>query len=191
MTTWRTRGLAFAAAMVVVRVLQGTLINVWQAQAGLINIVLLLIFLVCPLGWGVWDGRADATRNPDPDRRADLAMTWLLAGLTAGVLSGALSWLIALFYRGIYTGGLFNELTTFAAFTALIVFVLGVSGVAIGRWAVDRQIAKNPQRHHGLAANQDRADTDVFAAVQAEDIAAAETAAAGTAAQTPPPPACD
>ncbi|MBY0440671.1 MAG: B-4DMT family transporter [Mycobacteriaceae bacterium] len=169
MTTWMTRGLAFAAAMVVVRLLQGTLINVWQTHAGLINIVLLLIFLVGPLGWGIWDGRADATANPDPDRRADLAMTWLLAGLTAGGLSGVLSWLIGIFYHGMYTGGLFSELTTFAAFTALIVFVLGVGGVAVGHWVVDRQIAKQPPSHHGLAATQDRVDTDVFAAVQAQE----------------------
>jgi len=34
--------------------------------------------------WGISDGRADARANPDPDRRGDLAMTWLLAGLFAG-----------------------------------------------------------------------------------------------------------
>jgi len=61
-------------------------------------------------------------------------MTWLLAGLLAGVLSGAVSWLIALLYDGLYTGGLISELTTFAAFTALAVFLPGVIGVAIGRW---------------------------------------------------------
>ena len=46
--------------------------------------------------------------------------------LVAGILSGAVSWLIALLYKGIYTGGLLNEVTTFAAFTALLVFVPGI-----------------------------------------------------------------
>lgn len=50
------------------------------------------------------DGRADAKASPDPDRRQDLAMTWLLAGLVAGALSGAVAWLISLFYKAIYTG---------------------------------------------------------------------------------------
>lgn len=181
MTTWMTRGLAFAAAMVVVRLFQGTLINVWQTQAGLISIALLIIFLGGPIAWGVLDGRADATASPDPDRRADLAMTWLLAGLVAGVLSGAVSWLIGIFYNGLYTGGVFNELTTFAAFTALIVFVLGIGGVAVGRWIIDRQREKQPRSHHGLAAEADRADTDVFAAVRAE--AGSWTDGSGTQAQ--------
>ena len=110
------RGLVFAAAMVVVRLFQGALINAWQTQAGLISIVLLLLFLVGVVVWGVLDGRADARANRDPDRRQDLAMTWLLAGLIAGILSGAVSWVISLFYSGLYTGGLINEVTTFAAF---------------------------------------------------------------------------
>ena len=36
MTNWMLRGLVFGAAMVVVRLFQGTLISVWQTQAGLI-----------------------------------------------------------------------------------------------------------------------------------------------------------
>ena len=80
------RGLVFAGAMVVLRLVQGALINAWQTQSGLISIVLLLIFVVGVAFWGVRDGRADATANPDPDRRADLAMTWLLAELRWSLL---------------------------------------------------------------------------------------------------------
>ena len=129
MTNWMLRGLVFGAAMVVVRLFQGTLINVWQTQAALISIVLLILFLAGVVVWGVSDGRADAAANPDPDRRSDLAMTWLLAGLVAGVLSGAVTWLIGVFYKALYIGGLINELTVFAAFTALLVFLGGISGV--------------------------------------------------------------
>ncbi|WP_197514457.1 B-4DMT family transporter [Mycobacterium sp. E342] len=173
MTNWMLRGLVYAAAMVVVRLFQGALINAWQTQAGLFSVVLLLLFIIGVAVWGVLDGRADAIANPDPDRRRDLAMTWLLAGLVAGVLSGAVSWLIALVYKGLYTGGLINEVTTFAAFTALCVFLPGIIGVTIGRWRVDRN---PPPRRPG--ADEERADTDVFSAVRGDDAPTGEIPAA-------------
>jgi hypothetical protein len=169
MTYWMLRGLVFGGAMVVIRLFQGSLINVWQTQAGLISIVLLLLFLAGVVVWGVLDGRADAAANPDPDRRSDLAMTWLLAGLVAGVVSGAVTWLIGVFYKALYVGGLINELTVFAAFTALLVFLGGISGVALGRFLIDRSGAYTP--HHG-GGQEDRADTDVFAAVRSDEAAA-------------------
>ena len=46
MTNWMLRGLVFGAAMVVVRLFQGTLISVWQTHAALISIALLLLFIV-------------------------------------------------------------------------------------------------------------------------------------------------
>ncbi|WP_208619866.1 B-4DMT family transporter [Mycobacterium scrofulaceum] len=174
MRSWMLRGLVYAAAMVVVRLFQGALINAWQTQAGLFSVVLLLLFIIGVAVWGVFDGRADAIANPDPDRRRDLAMTWLLAGLLAGVLSGAVSWLIALVYKGLYTGGLINELTTFAAFTALCVFLPGIIGVTIGRWRVDRN---PPPRRPGT--DEERADTDVFSAVRGDDAPTGEIPAAG------------
>lgn len=192
MSSWMLRGLVFAAAMVVVRLFQGALINAWQTQAGLISIVLLLLFIAGVVVWGVLDGRADARANRDPDRRQDLAMTWLLAGLASGVLSGLVSWLISLFYSGLYTGGLINEVTTFAAFTALCVFLPGIIGVTVGRWRVDRQFEKEPEKHHGLGGNNERADTDVFSAVRADEAATgagqaeAQTSAVATAERDAP-----
>ncbi len=170
MNKWLLRGLVYAAAMVVVRLIQGALINAWQTQAGLISIVLLVLFVIGVVLWGVIDGRADARANPDPDRRQDLAMVWLLAGLVAGVLSGAVCWLIALFYQGLYTGGLLNEVTTFAAFTALLVFLPGIIGVTIGRWRVDRK----PDSGRSKREEQERADTDVFSAVRGDDAPTGE-----------------
>jgi hypothetical protein len=138
MNDWKLRGLVFAGLMVVVRLIQGALINTFQAQAGVISLVLVVLFVIGPVLWGLLDGRADARANPDPDRRRDLAMTWLLAGLVAGILSGAVCWLFGLFYTGLYTGGLGNEVTTFASFTALLVFIPASIGVAVGRVRVDR-----------------------------------------------------
>ncbi|BBX73971.1 B-4DMT family transporter [Mycobacterium shinjukuense] len=187
MKNWMLRGSVFAAAMVVVRLVQGALINAWQTQSGPISLVLLLLFVSGVVVWGAIDGRADAKANRDPDRREDLAMTWLLAGLASGLVGGALAWVISAFYPGIYTGGLLNEVTTFAAFTALVVFVFAISGVSVGRWVVDRQYEKEPVRHHGLAAQQERGDTDVFTAVRADESPTGEMAVPAPDAQAAAP----
>lgn len=184
MSNWMLRGLVLAAAMVIVRLFQGAMINAWQEWAMWISVILLLLFIICTVVWGVRDGRADATASRDPDRRQDLAMTWLLAGLVAGVVSGAVSWLIALAYNGLYTGGLLNEVTTFAAFTALVVFLSGIIGVTIGRWRVDRQYEKTPEKHHGLGVKERDGDTDVFATARADDTPTGEIPAARTEERT-------
>lgn len=166
MANWIVRGLLFAAGMVVLRLFQGALINAFQEMAGVISVVLVLLFMIVVMVWGLMDGRADARENPDPDRRADLAMRWLLTGLVAGVVSGALSWLVSLLYRGLYVGALINEITTFAAFTALLVFLSGMGAVTLGRYLIDRKEAYAPQDSDG---DDDRADTDVFDAVRNDD----------------------
>ncbi|ANI39725.1 B-4DMT family transporter [Mycolicibacterium vaccae] len=163
MSKWLLRGLVFAALMVIVRLFQGALINAWETKAGLISATLVAAYAIAALIWGYVDGRRDARANPDPERRADMAMTWLLAGLFAGVVSGAVAWFIGIFYKNLYVEGLINELTTFAAFTALLVFLSAILGVALGRWLVDRKTPDEPRRRE---ADDDRADTDVFAAVR-------------------------
>lgn len=163
MSKWLLRGLVFAALMVIVRLLQGAMINAWETKAGLISAVLVALYAVVVLVWGYADGRSDANKNPDPERRDDLAMTWLVAGLFAGVVSGAVAWLIGVFYKNLYVEGLINEVTTFAAFTALLVFVFAIIGVALGHWLVDR---KRPEQARRRETDDDRADTDVFAAVR-------------------------
>lgn len=163
MSKWLLRGLVFAALMVIVRLLQGAMINAWETKAGLISIVLIVLYAIVVLVWGYVDGRADARANADPERRADLAMTWLLAGLFAGVVSGVVAWFIGLFYKNLYVEGLINEVTTFAAFTALLVFVSAIIGVAVGHWLVDR---KSPVKSRQRDGDDERADTDVFAAVR-------------------------
>lgn len=167
MRSWLLRGLVFAFLMVVLRLIQGAMINTWETQAGLISIFLLVIFFVVVLVWGYLDGRSDARAQPDPDRRSDLAMTWLIAGLVAGILSGAVCWFISLFYKSLYVGGLVNEVTTFAAFTALLVFVGAVIGFGVGRYLTDRQYNKEgvPRRQGG----EESADTDVFEAVRDDE----------------------
>lgn len=65
MTNWRLRGLVFAAAMVVVRLFQGALINAFPTHAALISTVLVLLFAIAVVAWGLIDGRADAAAQPD------------------------------------------------------------------------------------------------------------------------------
>jgi len=89
------------------------------------------------------------------------------AELIDGIVSGAVAWFIHLFYSSLYVEGLINELTTFAAFTALLVFLLSIAGVTIGRWLVDRHAPEVTR--HGGAHEDERADTDVFAAVRNPD----------------------
>lgn len=164
MTTWLPRGLVFAAGMVLLRLVQGTLINTYPTNAGTISLLLVVVFCLAALAWGFLDGTADARANPDPDRRRDLAMRWLLAGLVAGVVSGVVVWLVSLFYRNIYADGLGPEITAFAAFTALSVFLPATFAVAIGRWMVDRGRPDTPRR-----PGADGSETDVFDAVRDED----------------------
>ena len=146
------RGLILAFAMVVLRIVQGALINTWETRASGISLVLLACYIIVVLIWGFIDGRRDANAEPDPDRRADLAMTWLLAGLVAGFVAGVVSWLIYQFYKTMYVASLFNEITTFAAFTALLIFIFAMAGVAAGRFVVDRRYKKEgapPSRRRG------------------------------------------
>lgn len=166
MGKWLLRGLAFAALMVVVRVLQGALIEQFSSHAPLVSLTLLTIFGLAALMWGFIEGRNDARAHPDPDRRDDLAMTWLLAGLVAGIVSGVVSWLISLAYSALYTAGLISELTTFAAFTSLLVFLPAVVGVSIGRWVTDRHPEPVHRHSHAYDDEYERADTDVFEAVR-------------------------
>src|SRR5262245_55879868 len=131
MSKWLLRGLVFAALMVILRLVQAALINTWETKAGLISFVLVALYAIGALLWGIADGRADAQANPDPDRRGDLAMVWLLAGLFAGLVSGAVAWFLHLFFSSLYVDGIVSELTTFAAFTALLVFLFAIGGVSL------------------------------------------------------------
>lgn len=170
MSKWLLRGLVFAALVVVLRLIQGALVDAFPTSAGLISPALGLFLAVPALIWAYFDGRADANAQSDPDRRSDLAMVWLLAGLVAGLLGDLITWFIGLVYPAVYTGGLISELTSFAAFTALLVFLAGVIAVTIGRWTVDRKAPPYERRREG----DERADTDVFAAVTPAAAAADE-----------------
>ena len=164
MTTWLPRGLVFAIGMVLLRLAQGTLINANPTNAGTISFALLGLIVIGALIWGFLDGMADARANPDPDRRRDLAMRWLMAGLLAGVLSGLVTSIISRFYTAVYAEGIVPEVTAFAAFTALLVFLPAMVAVALGRRLVDHRRPDKPRvREHG------RPHEDVFDSVRDDE----------------------
>jgi hypothetical protein len=148
MTTWLPRGLLFAIGMVLLRLVQGTLINANPTKAGIISLALCTLFGVAAFVAGLLDGLADARANPDPDRRRDLAMRWLLAGLVAGVVSGLVTWIISRFYGAVYADSLGPEVIVFPAFTCLLIFLPAMFAVALGRFLVDRRRPLEFQ-HHG------------------------------------------
>lgn len=178
MTTWLPRGLVFAAGMVLLRLVQGTLINTYPTRAGTISVVLVALFCLAAFVWGFLDGMADARANPDPDRRRDLALRWLVSGLVAGVVSGFVVWLISLLYPYLYAEGIIPEMTAFAAFTALAIFLPAMLAVSIGRWVVDRNRPDEP-----LRVGEDGSAVDVFEVVRDDDrTGPIPPIAAGTAA---------
>ena len=182
MTTWLPRGLVFAIGMVLVRLVQGTLINTYPTKAGSISLALVVLFGIGAFVWALLDGMSDARANPDPDRRRDLAMRWLLAGLFAGFVSGFAVWLISLVYHAVYAEGIVPELSVFAAFTTLLVFLPAMLAVAVGRFLVDR--TRPPQERRRVT---DGVETDVFDAVRDDEprtgpIPPVTAAAAGVAA---------
>jgi len=67
----------------------GALINGVRNQGLIISISLLVIFVIVVALWDT--SMAGPTRAPTPTRTAatNLAMTWLVAGLFAGLVSGA------------------------------------------------------------------------------------------------------
>jgi hypothetical protein len=170
MTTWLLRGLLFGIGMVLLRLVQGGLINANPTKAGVISVALVVIFGIAAFLSGLFDGTADARANHDPDRRRDMAMFWLLAGLVAGVFSGLLTWIISQFYGGVYADRLWPELVVFPAFTALLIFLPAMFAVALGRYLVDRRRPVEPRRHRG---------SDVFDSIHGDDNPTSDGDASG------------
>ena len=163
MTTWLFRGLVFAALWIVERFIQGTLVNQAGTNSMMISVGLAAAMTIPAFLWGLLDGRADAKASPDPDRRRDLAMRWILAGLVAGAVSGVACWIIAKFTVNMYAGGLLGELTSIAAFTALMVFLPAIIACSLGRWLVDRATPYEGRRREDGNANS------VFDKIQRDD----------------------
>ena len=178
MRSWLLRGLFFAVLQTVIRIVQTMMINTWETQAAVISIFLQVIFGVVALVWGYIDGRSDASAQPDPDRRSDLAMTWLLAGLFAGVVSGLACWLIGKVLLGAVRAGLPERAHHVRRLHRTARVRDGDDWVTLGRFLVDRRYNKeHPTRTRDRSGNgSDNPDTDVFEAVKDDEETRAQPA---------------
>ena len=154
MSKWLLRGLVFAALMVFIRLVQGSgdqrlgdqgAIDQRHPGRSLHHRGVRLGARRRPFG------RARQPRSRPPRRPGD--------DVAAGRpvrrdRQRRARWLISLFYKGLYVGGLINELTTFAAFTALLTFLGAIAGVALGHWVIDRHADDAPRQHHGLVGDR-------------------------------------
>jgi hypothetical protein len=114
--------------------------------------------------------------TPGPTRIRTAVATWQCGGCWRAVF------LISLFYKAVYAEGIVPELSVFAAFTTLLVFLPAMLAVAVGRRLVDR--TRPPQERRRVT---DGVETDVFDAVRDDDprtgaIAPIAAASAGAAA---------
>jgi hypothetical protein len=151
MNAWVVRGLVLAALNVAVRAVVGFAIGQWPMQGTPIRLLSLLLVILAAGVWGYVDSRRDRAANPNSEDGADLLMLWLKAGVLGGLAAGALAWLIDKFPNfDLGDNPLFFELTAGAAFTILLIFVPGMTGVGIGRFlanrAEDKAASSAPQR---------------------------------------------
>lgn len=123
------------AAHVIARVLLGIIITAAPLQGVLTRNIFLGLVILIALVWAALDGLMDARRHPVAEDRVDLIMRWIVTGLITGVAAGFICYLLALLGAdGLGSQGLFFDLTSGAAGTALMVIVPAAIGIAIGRW---------------------------------------------------------
>lgn len=119
------RGAGCAAVMVVVRVLLGTVLDVWPQHGAWLRVGGAVAVVTTGMAWGASDGR-HADRIPDTDP----TMRWLAASVFAGVAAGVGA--LSLAWGGVAVYGIGSalfELTAGSAWTLLLVFVAAVAGM--------------------------------------------------------------
>ncbi|MEV0433149.1 MULTISPECIES: B-4DMT family transporter [unclassified Nocardia] len=135
MTTWLLRAIALGATVVALRVLLGFAMAALPTYGILWRAACLIVIVGAAIAWGARDARsADGT---------DLTVRWLLAGMVAGLGSGAVCWILDQ-VPGIELGdaGALFELTSAASFIMLLVFLPAMIGVGYGRARARRSAAK-------------------------------------------------
>lgn len=129
---------------VVTRVLLGIAVTEWPLHGTSLRWVSIVVVILAALIWGGLDGIRDARAYPGEDEGADLTMMWLKASVLAGLLAGAVVWVVGMVSDiALGENSLFFELTSGAAFTVLLVFIPATLGGAIGRLIVRRDAKKS------------------------------------------------
>lgn len=124
MPAWLTRGLVLAVLHAAASVIHAKLLTGQSADRTLLTWVVIALLVGVALMWGSIDGW----------RRAEQPMlTWLIAGLVAGPLGGVLNVIgRALFVDQTGVSDLWPQVSTGAAFTALLVIVPAGVGLLVG-----------------------------------------------------------
>lgn len=129
---------------VVTRVVLGIAITAWPLHGSLMRWLGIIVVVLAALVWAGIDGIRDARAHPAEGDETDLTMRWLKAAAVAGLLSGAVCWLVgAVSDIALGENSLFFELTSGAAFTLLLVFVPAMLAVAVGRFIAHRDAEKD------------------------------------------------
>ncbi|MFC7450278.1 B-4DMT family transporter [Rhodococcus daqingensis] len=145
MNSWLLRGLGMASVHVVTRVVLGLAVTQWPLHGSSLRWLSLALVVLAALLWGGLDGIRDARTAVDEESGADLTMMWLKAAAVAGLLAGAVTWLIGVITDiALGDNTLFFELTSGAAFTVLLVFLPAMLAVAVGRFLVRRKAPATP-----------------------------------------------
>lgn len=105
----------------------------WPTSGQLQRIIGVVVVVVIA---ALWAGLDSLRENPDDDERDDLMQRWLKAAVLAGPVAGLVGWAIeGLFIDSIGTSALAGNIIGGGAFTALLIFVPAMIGVAFGRLA--------------------------------------------------------
>ncbi|BDD81730.1 hypothetical protein TPB0596_14930 [Tsukamurella pulmonis] len=141
MKPWLIRGIALAAVQVVVRSALAWGIVAFPTHGTAQRFTAVAVVVAVAIVFGGYDGLTDARRYPVSEQGIDLVGRWFKAGLFAGVVSGAVCWVLGTWLLpGIGQGSLPFELVVGACFTALLIVIPASLGTVVGR----RLAAKRP-----------------------------------------------
>ncbi|SIR87575.1 B-4DMT family transporter [Williamsia sterculiae] len=156
MIAWLLRGLVMTGVHIAARVLLAIAVVESPLHGTAYKFFAVAVVILIALIWGGVDGILDARAHEEPDDYRDLLMRWLKAGLFTGLISAIVCYLLAQHVlAGMGDNGFFIELIAGGSFTALLVFIPAMAGVAVGRFLIRSQRRRAQKR-----ADRDDDDRD-------------------------------
>lgn len=129
---WLVRAALMMILHVAVRTALGYVALYWPTSGQLPRTAGLLVVLAAAL---LWSGVDALRENVDDDDRDDLILRWLKAAVLAGPVAGLLGWAVeGLFIDSVGTSELTAEVIGGGAFTALLIFLPAMLGMAFGKF---------------------------------------------------------
>ena len=140
---WLTRAGLMMLLHVGVRTALGFAALSWPTSGQTQRIAGLVLVVVVAMAWAGLDG---VRENVDDDQRGDLTVRWLKAAVLAGPVAGLAGWAVeGMFIDSTSTSTLGGDVVGGGAFTALLILVPAMIGLAFGRLArTDRRVLHRP-----------------------------------------------